>query len=57
MARPSIAAPIASATSLKQLNELVQAANLELSQASIELLNKASEQVPENESRTSAAAD
>lgn len=57
MARPSIAAPIASATSLQQLNELVQAANLELSQASIELLNKASEQVPENESRTSAAAD
>jgi len=57
MARPSIAAPIASATSLKQLNELVQAADLELSQASIELLNKASEQVPANESRTSAAAD
>jgi aryl-alcohol dehydrogenase-like predicted oxidoreductase len=57
MARPSITAPIASATSLEQLNELVQAANLELSQASIELLNKASEQVPENESRTSAAAD
>jgi aryl-alcohol dehydrogenase-like predicted oxidoreductase len=57
MARPSITAPIASATSLEQLNELVQAANLELSQASIELLNKASEQVPENESRTSVAAD
>jgi aryl-alcohol dehydrogenase-like predicted oxidoreductase len=57
MARPSITAPIASATSLEQLNELVQAADIELSQASIELLNKASEQVPENESRTSVAAD
>lgn len=57
MARPSITAPIASATSVDQLSELTQAANLDLSQASIELLNKASEQVPENESRTSAAAD
>src|SRR3984957_1154368 len=57
MARPSITAPIASATSLEQLNELVLAADLELPQASIELLNKASEQVPENESRTSVAAD
>jgi aryl-alcohol dehydrogenase-like predicted oxidoreductase len=57
MARPSITAPIASATSLEQLHQLVQAADLELSQASIELLNKASEQAPESESRTSVAAD
>ncbi|MGC2694801.1 MAG: aldo/keto reductase [Candidatus Angelobacter sp.] len=42
MARPSIAAPIASATSVEQLNELVRATELELDQASIELLNQAS---------------
>ncbi|MDB6124660.1 MAG: putative oxidoreductase, aryl-alcohol dehydrogenase like protein [Pedosphaera sp.] len=42
IARPSITAPIASATSLEQLNELTGAAKLELDQPAIELLNKAS---------------
>jgi aryl-alcohol dehydrogenase-like predicted oxidoreductase len=42
IARPGITAPIASATSLDQLNDLVEATKLELSQASIELLNQAS---------------
>jgi aryl-alcohol dehydrogenase-like predicted oxidoreductase len=57
IARPSITAPIASATNLRQLDELTQAPNIELDQSSIELLNKAGEQNPENESRSSAAAD
>lgn len=42
MARPSITAPIASATSVEQLQELMTAARLELSRASIELLTRAS---------------
>jgi len=42
IARPSITAPIASATSLKQLNDLVAATRLELDQATIELLDRAS---------------
>lgn len=42
MARPSISAPIASATSVEQLNELVAATRLELDGASIELLDQAS---------------
>jgi aryl-alcohol dehydrogenase-like predicted oxidoreductase len=42
MARPSITAPIASATSVEQLNELAQATRLELDRAAIEKLNKAS---------------
>jgi aryl-alcohol dehydrogenase-like predicted oxidoreductase len=42
MARPSITAPIASATSVEQLNELVKATRLELNQADIEQLNQAS---------------
>ncbi|MFL6387652.1 MAG: aldo/keto reductase [Terriglobales bacterium] len=42
MARPSITAPITSATSVEQLNELVQATQLELERESIEKLNKAS---------------
>lgn len=42
IARPSITAPIASATKLDQLTELVGATRLELDQASIELLNEAS---------------
>jgi aryl-alcohol dehydrogenase-like predicted oxidoreductase len=40
--RPSITAPIASATSVEQLKELVDAANLHLDPASIETLNQAS---------------
>jgi aryl-alcohol dehydrogenase-like predicted oxidoreductase len=42
LARPSITAPIASATSLEQLNDLIAATELELDQASIERLNQAS---------------
>jgi aryl-alcohol dehydrogenase-like predicted oxidoreductase len=42
IARPGITAPIVSATSLEQLNDLVEATKLELDQSSIELLNQAS---------------
>jgi aryl-alcohol dehydrogenase-like predicted oxidoreductase len=42
IARPSITAPIASATSVEQLNDLVDAASLRLDAASIETLNAAS---------------
>ncbi len=43
MAQPAIVAPIASATSTQQLNELVNAAHLQLDQDTIDLLSKASE--------------
>lgn len=42
MARPTITAPIASATSLAQLQGLIQATQISLDQASVELLNQAS---------------
>jgi len=42
ISRPSVTAPIASATSVEQLNDLVDAANLTLDRASIEALNQAS---------------
>ena len=42
MARPSITAPIASASNLDQLKELVAATALKLDAASIEVLNRAS---------------
>jgi len=42
MARPSITAPIASATSLDQVRDLVDATKLELDEAAIEALDKAS---------------
>lgn len=42
MARPSVTAPIASATSLDQLNSLIEATRLRLDLSDIELLNKAS---------------
>ncbi len=42
MARPSITAPIASATSVDQLNDLAKATQLELNTADIEQLNQAS---------------
>lgn len=42
MARPGITAPIASATSVAQLNELAAATRLRLDAGSIEVLNKAS---------------
>jgi aryl-alcohol dehydrogenase-like predicted oxidoreductase len=43
IARPTITAPIASATSLEQLQDLVAATNLKLDAAAIEKLNQASE--------------
>jgi aryl-alcohol dehydrogenase-like predicted oxidoreductase len=43
IARPSITAPIASATSVEQLKDLVDAANLQLDPASIQALNEASD--------------
>lgn len=42
IARPGITAPIASATSLEQLQDLVDATTLKLDQPSIDLLNQAS---------------
>jgi aryl-alcohol dehydrogenase-like predicted oxidoreductase len=42
MARPGITAPIASATSVEQLNALMEATTLRLDRSSIELLNQAS---------------
>lgn len=44
IARPSVTAPIASATSLTQLNELIEATKLTLTEADIEKLNQASAQ-------------
>jgi aryl-alcohol dehydrogenase-like predicted oxidoreductase len=57
IARPSITAPIASATNLQQLDDLVQSVRLKILQSSIELLNEASAQSPGDESQPSAAAD
>jgi aryl-alcohol dehydrogenase-like predicted oxidoreductase len=42
MTRPSVTAPIASATSLEQLHDLVDATELELDHTAIEVLNQAS---------------
>ena len=42
ISRPSITAPIASATSLEQMNDLIEATRLELDAQSIEFLNRAS---------------
>jgi aryl-alcohol dehydrogenase-like predicted oxidoreductase len=42
IARPGVTAPIASATSLEQLNDLTEAVRLELDAPAIELLNRAS---------------
>jgi aryl-alcohol dehydrogenase-like predicted oxidoreductase len=42
IARPSITAPIASATSLEQLQDILKAATLKLSAQDVEMLNKAS---------------
>lgn len=43
IARPSVTAPIASATSLEQLNDLIAATNLELDEYSLQLLNETSD--------------
>jgi len=42
LTRPAVTAPIASATSLAQLNEIVQSTTLKLDESSLELLNQAS---------------
>lgn len=42
MARPSVTAPIASATTLEQLNALTQSVNIQLDEQAIQLLNEAS---------------
>jgi aryl-alcohol dehydrogenase-like predicted oxidoreductase len=42
IARPSITAPIASATTVAQLNELIAATKLQLDRAAIDELNAAS---------------
>lgn len=42
ISRPSVTAPIASATSLEQLNDLIEATRLELDESSIKLLDEAS---------------
>jgi aryl-alcohol dehydrogenase-like predicted oxidoreductase len=42
LARPSITAPIVSATTIEQLNDLIAAVELKLDRSSIELLNQAS---------------
>jgi len=57
IARPSIAAPIASATNLQQLDDLTRATSLALDSSSIALLDKASAPDSQSESRPSAAAD
>ena len=41
--QPGVTAPIASATNLEQLNELIEAANLDLPPSSLALLNQASD--------------
>jgi aryl-alcohol dehydrogenase-like predicted oxidoreductase len=42
IARPSVTAPIASATSLEQLNDLIEATSLKLDHSTLESLNRAS---------------
>ena len=55
MARPGITAPIASATSLEQLNVLVEATKLELDQKAIALLNEASAEATGTDKEKSVA--
>lgn len=43
IARPSITAPIASATSIEQLNDLIKATEIKLSNEAIQVLNEASQ--------------
>ena len=54
IARPSITAPIASATSLEQLNDLIGATKLQLDRAAIELLNAASAESAVGDEKTYA---
>ena len=44
IARPSVIAPIASATSAVQLKEIIKGAKIKLEKADVDLLNKASEE-------------
>jgi aryl-alcohol dehydrogenase-like predicted oxidoreductase len=53
IARPSITAPIASATSLEQLSDLSEATKLQLDHESIELLNRASDEKGQARTQTS----
>jgi aryl-alcohol dehydrogenase-like predicted oxidoreductase len=55
IARPSITAPIASATDLDQLNDLIEATKLELDPESIEFLNQASAERPVSDRERSYA--
>jgi aryl-alcohol dehydrogenase-like predicted oxidoreductase len=43
MTRPAVAAPIASATNLDQLSEMIASVNITLTLADIEQLNEASD--------------
>jgi len=52
IARPSITAPIASATSVDQLHDLIEATRLHLDQESIESLNRASAEQSNDEERS-----
>lgn len=54
-ARPSVTAPIASATSLEQLNDLIEATKLELDEASLRLLDEASSWQEESAALKSSA--
>lgn len=55
IARPSITAPIASATSMDQLNDLIAATKLRLDQAAIELLNRASSEHEKSHATTQSS--
>ena len=46
IARPCVTAPIASATTVDQLRDLVEATRLQLDDAAVELLNRASAAPP-----------
>lgn len=54
IARPSITAPIASATSLDQLDDLIEATRLHLDHDSLELLNRASAEHSDGEEKSRA---
>lgn len=49
LAHPSVTAPIASATSVAQLNDLLEATKLELDESAMGLLNQASDEHPDKE--------
>lgn len=55
IARPSVTAPIASATSLEQLQDLIEATRLELDETSVRLLDEASRWRAEEAGRASGA--